>query len=75
MGFKKMRVVGCLVSASISVLKGKEVIHMERKVYRTPRISPAKSWLSKVQMMLAAKSGMDMCKHTYAERLIRKAVK
>jgi len=48
---------------------------MERKVYRTPRISPTSSWLSKVRMMLAAKSGMGMCKHTYAEQLIRKAVK
>lgn len=48
---------------------------MERKEYRTPRVSPPKSWLSKVRMMLAAKSGMGMCKHTYAEQLTRRAVK
>jgi len=48
---------------------------MDRKAYCTPRISPPKSWLSKVRMMLCAKSGMGMCKHTYSEQLIRKAVK
>lgn len=45
---------------------------MERKVYRTPRISPPHSWLSKVRMDMVAKSGMGMCKHTYAEQPIRK---
>lgn len=48
---------------------------MKGKVYRVPRISPPKSWLSKVRMRLTAKSGMGMCKHTYADQLIRKAVK